>query len=389
VVLRDGHFKNSVAVLLNLAPLSPSEVLEHHRSYWVLALVDQVMKDGTLDMPAEAVPPRWPPHPESLLVENGVYELTTVVLSSIALVANKTIKVDVHAIVDRHLKSHMNGAIAELGDAVREWVEADSAPEVDWSKIRSLEFQESLQTRSALMRNLNTKACLLCKDFEHHYEALHAEKILQANIADLKLALSDQNLELLPDYEQRIDVLKELKYIDENSTVLLKGRVACEINSANELILTELILENTLATFEPEEIVALLSALLFQEKTEVEPIVPPRLQEGLAILVNITERIGHVQDRHRVAGGDFRASLKFGLVEVVYEWAKGMPFEQITSLTDVAEGTVVRVITRLNETCREVRDAARVIGDADLFKKMEEAQNKIQRDIVFAPSLYI
>jgi hypothetical protein len=40
----------------------------------------------------------------------------------------------------------------------------------------------------------------------------------------------------------------------------------------------------------------------------------------------------------------------------------------------------VRVITRLDETCREVRDAARVIGDAELFKKMEEAQNKIKRD---------
>lgn len=46
----------------------------------------------------------------------------------------------------------------------------------------------------------------------------------------------------------------------------------------------------------------------------------------------------------------------------------------------MAEGTVVRVITRLDETCREVRDAARVIGDADLMKKMEEAQIKIKRD---------
>jgi hypothetical protein len=81
-------------------------------------------------------------------------------------------------------------------------------------------------------------------------------------------------------------------------------------------------------------------------------------------------------------------------------------FEQITALTDVAEGTIVRCITRLDETCREVRDAARVIGDADLMKKMEEAQAKIKRDsklpdtasnfeylcsnftVVFAASLY-
>lgn len=56
------------------------------------------------------------------------------------------------------------------------------------------------------------------------------------------------------------------------------------------------------------------------------------------------------------------------------------PFNEITNLTDVPEGTIVRVITRLDETCREVRDAARVIGDADLFKKMEEAQGLIRRD---------
>jgi superfamily II RNA helicase len=73
-------------------------------------------------------------------------------------------------------------------------------------------------------------------------------------------------------------------------------------------------------------------------------------------------------------------------------------------LTDIPEGTIVRVITRLDETCREVRDAARVIGDADLFTKMEEAQALIKRDselfilklvveligvVVFAASLYL
>jgi len=220
------------------------------------------------------------------------------------------------------------------------------------------------------------------------YAVLHGEMLLRANIASLKLAISDQNLELIPDYEQRIDVLKELKFIDANSTVLLKGRVACEINSADELILTELILDNMLAAYEPEEAVALLSCFVFQEKTDVEPAIPPKLEEGRDAIFAIADKVGAVQDRHKVAASDVEKKLKFGLVEVVYEWAKGMPFEQITGLTDVAEGTIVRVITRLDETCREVRDAARVIGDANLMKKMEEAQIKIKRDIVFAASLY-
>lgn len=58
------------------------------------------------------------------------------------------------------------------------------------------------------------------------------------------------------------------------------------------------------------------------------------------------------------------------------------PFNEIALLTDVQEGTIVRSITRLDETCREVRDAARVIGDAALYQKMEACQACIKRDIV-------
>ena len=58
---------------------------------------------------------------------------------------------------------------------------------------------------------------------------MHGEKVLRAEIANLKRSISDQNLELIPDYEQRIGVLKDLRFVDDNSTVLLKGRVACEV----------------------------------------------------------------------------------------------------------------------------------------------------------------
>src|ERR1700734_725309 len=103
------------------------------------------------------------------------------------------------------------------------------------------------------------------------FEMQNDEWQVKENISQLKQLMSDQNLQLLPDYEQRIEVLKELGFVDDQSRVQLKGKVACEIHSADELVLTELILENVLAEFEPEEIVALLSAFVFQEKTENTP----------------------------------------------------------------------------------------------------------------------
>lgn len=93
-------------------------------------------------------------------------------------------------------------------------------------------------------------------------------------------------------------------------------------------MLTELILENTFANYEPEEVVALLSCFVFQEKTDIEPAIPPKLEQGRDAIMAISDRVGRVQDSHKVATEEFRSNLKFGLVEVVYEWAKGMVSQQ-------------------------------------------------------------
>jgi antiviral helicase SKI2 len=57
----------------------------------------------------------------------------------------------------------------------------------------------------------------------------HDEWQVKENISQLKQLMSDQNLQLLPDYEQRIQVLKELGFVDDQSRVQLKGKVACEV----------------------------------------------------------------------------------------------------------------------------------------------------------------
>ena len=222
----------------------------------------------------------------------------------------------------------------------------------------------------------------------------HDEWLIKENISQLRQLMSDQNLQLLPDYEQRIEVLKDLGFVDEGSRVELKGKVACEIHSADELVLTELILENVLADFEPQEIVALLSAFVFQEKTESTPTLTAHLEKGRDTIIAISEKVNGFQIQHQVIlssddSNDFVSRPRFGLVEVVYEWARGMSFNRITDLTDVLEGTIVRVITRLDETCREVKNAARIIGDPELFTKMQTAQELIKRDITAVASLYM
>src|SRR6478752_1124084 len=203
----------------------------------------------------------------------------------------------------------------------------------------------------------------------------HDQWLIKEHISQLRQSLAGQNLQLLPDYEQRIQVLKDLSFIDDASRIQLKGKVACEVHSGDELTLTELILENVLADYEPAEIAALLSAFVFQEKTLSVPVLTGNLERGMKTIIAISEKVNKVQEGHQVIqsteeGNDFASRPRFGLMEVVYEWARGMSFKNITDLTDVLEGTIVRTITRLDETCREVKNAARIIGDPELYQKM-------------------
>ncbi|KAI1080116.1 antiviral helicase [Whalleya microplaca] len=266
--------------------------------------------------------------------------------------------------------------------------------EVSFAKIRSLPLQEIMEKRRQEEADINMTATLGCPNFLKHFAMCHDQWLIKEHISSLRQALSDQNLQLLPDYEQRIQVLKDLSFIDSDARIQLKGKVACEIHSADELVLTELILDNVLAEYEPAEIAALLSAFVFQEKTETTPNLTGALERGIKTIVDISEKVNAVQTERQVIqsaedSNDFVSRPRFGLVEVVYEWARGMSFKNITDLTDVLEGTIVRTITRLDEACREVKNAARIIGDPELYLKMQTAQEMIKRDITAVASLYM
>lgn len=72
-------------------------------------------------------------------------------------------------------------------------------------------------------------------------------------------------------------MLKEIGCIDSELVVQIKGRVACEMNSGEELICTECLFDNQLEDLDPEEAVALMSAFVFQQKNTSEPNLTPKL----------------------------------------------------------------------------------------------------------------
>lgn len=119
----------------------------------------------------------------------------------------------------------------------------------------------------------------------------------------------------------------------------------------------------------------------------------PRLEKGRGRILEISEKLLKIYNEYQVSltteEEEFLERNRFALLNVVYEWARGLSFREIMEISVELEGTIVRVITRLDEICRQVKDAALIVGDSLLHSKMSEAQERIKRDIVFCASLYL
>lgn len=60
-----------------------------------------------------------------------------------------------------------------------------------------------------------------------------------------------------------------------------------------------------------------------------------------------------------------------------------------SKMTDVYEGSLIRLYRRLEELTRQMAQASKVMGSPELEQKFETALTKMRRDIVAAQSLYL
>lgn len=333
------------------------------------------------------------------------------------------------------------------------------------SSAGGFEFDEMIILRRQELAILSKFICHSCPDLFVHYTQIHRKKLLTDRLAALQFQLSEDSLHLLPEYENRVKLLTELDYLDASHTVKIKGRVACEINTVDPLILTELLFENAFGDLSAAECAAFLAGLVFQEKSSLNTTgvidpesgretiegllqrllltdgqidnetddaiykdkkdaavdhgtgtdtsnttstntkksknwlinVTPGIEKTVKRLISLTASLSTCQRDNGLGHlpcGSARSYLTSifnpALIRTVYLWASGTPFLILTTeITSIPEGSIVRCITRLDETCREAAGAGKIMGDPNLVQKMEEAAKLIRRDICFASSLYL
>ncbi|XP_069739057.1 superkiller complex protein 2, partial [Phaenicophaeus curvirostris] len=391
VVVCTPKHPNALGVILQVSPEGSS------RTFSTLVLSDPPGRDGG--------PPTAPPNaprPEDLLLTRLFLPegppgatLAHVPPEAIVGITTKTLRVNpenlIRALGPRAPPSPEVGSVLQELLRLAGGGSRGGPPLLDSGSLplRTPESVEAAARLRSLGASLGSFRCVHSPRFDEQFAQFAARQELQEQLEQLQFQLSDQALELLPEYHQRLQVLRALGYVGAGDAVALGGRVA-SLLSAHELLLTELLLGNVLAPLRPEECAALLACTAGGGRGDPPKRLPPALLQAVEQVREVALRLGRLQQELGLPQSpqEFLDELGFGLTEVVYEWARGVPFAELPGLPELQEGAVVRCIQRLEERCRELRGAARLVGEPALATKMEAAATAIKRDIVFAASLY-
>ena len=200
--------------------------------------------------------------------------------------------------------------------------------------------------------------------------------------------------------QKRLRVLRRLDHLhpDEN-VALVKGKVACEMNTGDELVATELMFDGTFKELDVGSVVALVSALLWREGSgDAEDAVKKMSKEAQRAYARLQDAARVVAKHESDVGLDVEESVdaaKFRpeLMDMARRWMDGAPFSEIARMAPVGErkmyeGSIVRAFRRTQEFLRFLSAGARVVGETELEAKFDTAADKMIRDIVFCDSLF-
>ncbi len=102
----------------------------------------------------------------------------------------------------------------------------------------------------------------LVQGFERKLEVKERARLLREE------ARSCQTMAMKDDLKKMKRVLKKLGHVDANGVIQTKGRTACELNTADELVVTELIFTGVFKSLNVEQCVALLSCMTYDEPSK-------------------------------------------------------------------------------------------------------------------------
>ncbi|KAL8492716.1 hypothetical protein ACS0TY_024058 [Phlomoides rotata] len=193
---------------------------------------------------------------------------------------------------------------------------------------------------------------------EHQIRSFQRKAEVNHEIQQLKTKMRDSQLQKFRDeLKNRSRVLKKLGHIDADGIVQLKGRAACLIDTGDELLVTELMFNGTFNDLDHHQVAALTSCFVPGDRSSEQIHLRAELAKPLQQLQDSARRIAEIQRECKLeinVEEYVEASVRPYVMDVIYCWSKGATFAEIIQMTDIFEGSIIRLARRLDEFLNQV-----------------------------------
>ncbi|CAG8624978.1 16736_t:CDS:10, partial [Cetraspora pellucida] len=249
--------------------------------------------------------------------------------------------------------------------------------------IEDENFQKLIRKTEVLEDKLFSNKLHNTSQLSSLYEQYGKKVALRARIRSLKKKVNNvKSILHLDDLKHRKRVLRRIGYLSDDDIVTVKGRVACDINVGDEVVLTEMLLNGVFSDLSVEKVAALLSCFVIEqhdkERINLKEdlyVVYRRLQEIARNIVAIS-----VECKLQINEEEYLASFCPDMMELVHNWCQGKSFAEIMKIAPKSyDGHVIRVFRCLDELLRAMVTAAKNIGNSELEMKFQTAINKLRR----------
>lgn len=182
---------------------------------------------------------------------------------------------------------------------------------------------ESLEDRLLTRKEFNREDMMdLCSEYEKKLEVELEIKEVRKNIRDVDQVIMKEELRGMR------KSLRRLGFTNKENVVQIKGRVACEINASDELLLTEMMFNGVYNELSVEQILALLSCFVFQEKSTESSELREELMIPLRHCQDNARRVATIQRESKLSVDieEYVQKFKPHMMDVVYSWSEVSSF---------------------------------------------------------------
>ena len=257
--------------------------------------------------------------------------------------------------------------------------------------VKDLDFQQDVDERQKILEESKKNICLNCPHFYEHLKQYQDFEIVSKKHEDLVNELNPENLEHYKEFQTRQNILQDLKYVNEDNTLTLKGKAAREIGTSDCVLITELLTSDILSSLSDEDVIGFLSGFA-SNKSEIElnePDISRKFSSAVIKFVEIYEKIEELEKSYNFEENKYNRRMTFEFSEAMKIWMEGKDFLEILNLTDLEEGKLYNLIMRIFLMLEEISNFYSTFGNVKESKRFLEIKTKLMRGIMGLQSLYL